>query len=104
MKMFVSPGEDPVPAGSYWNFAEGELVRLEREGPLPGGSETRFLRIPVPLLLLLSPLLGLLFVIFLPLAGLFLTLYLPARALANRGGSDGLPPGPKAMRIERQVF
>lgn len=84
MKTFLSTGGSLVAAGTYWGFAEGELVRLKREGALPGTSDSRFLRMPVALLLLLSPLVGLMFVMFLPVAGLFLTAYLPIRALVAR--------------------
>jgi hypothetical protein len=70
--------------GTYWNIDNGELVRLERRAALPGEASTKFLKLPVLLLLLLSPVLGLAFVLFLPLVGLTLVVYLPLKALTGK--------------------
>ncbi|MFH2010057.1 MAG: hypothetical protein ABI333_25900 [bacterium] len=54
--------------GYYWNYTTGDAYRIREGDPLPAPPEgTKLVRIPAPLLLLLSPVLGLGFVIFLPL-------------------------------------
>lgn len=101
MKPMMASGGALVAAGTYWSFSEGDVVRLERDGALPGSPASRFLRLPLALLLLLSPVLGLLFVMFLPVAGIVLTITLPVKALVQRLRAGGTlsSAGP---RIDRQ--
>ena len=99
MKQILAFGGSWVAAGTYFSFREGEVVRLEREGALPGSPTSRWL--PMALILLLSPLLGLLFVMFLPIAGLALTVYRPVKALVQKARSTGLG-SPSAVRIDRE--
>lgn len=80
--VFVSAAEGgPVGRGTYWSFGSGELVRLREEGVLPGPPSRRWIKLPAVLLLLLGPVLGLVFVMFLPVAGIALMVYLPAQAI-----------------------
>lgn len=68
-------GGTTVKAGFYWNPNEWEIVTIEGPGGiLPGTPGDRYFRIPVLAMLLLAPVMGGLFVIFLPLIGFALVL------------------------------
>ncbi len=68
-------GGTMVKAGFYWNPKEWEIVTIEGPGGiLPGTPEDRYFRIPVLAMLLLAPVMGGLFVVFLPLIGFALVL------------------------------
>ena len=101
MKPMMVFGGNVVAAGTYWSFSEGEVVRLERDSALPGSASSRFFRLPLAALLLLSPLLGLLFVMFLPVAGIVLTVALPVKALVQRLRSSPILPS-ATSHIDRQ--
>jgi hypothetical protein len=56
--------------GFYWNTKDWRIVTVEREPrPLPGGAEEAYVKVPAAGMLLLAPMLGLSFVIFLPFVG-----------------------------------
>lgn len=56
--------------GFYWNAADWQIVTVEKAPrALPGGSEQKYVRVPAAGMLLLAPLLGLSFVVFLPFVG-----------------------------------
>ncbi|MDA8189479.1 MAG: hypothetical protein M0T85_15180 [Dehalococcoidales bacterium] len=55
--------------GTYLNLREGEFTSIASEGDyLPGTFDQTFIRVPLALVLILGPFLGLLFVVFLPMA------------------------------------
>lgn len=60
-------GGEKVIKGTYWNPVTGERIEMEHEGVLPGESSTIYLRMPAPFVLIIGPVLGLLYAIFLPL-------------------------------------
>ncbi len=63
-------GGTNVRSGFYWNLRKWEMVTLPRQGGiLPGGQDDQYLRIPVVALLLLAPMMGGLYVMFLPFIG-----------------------------------
>lgn len=63
------PGGALVKDGTYLDLREGAFVSIPQDGDhLPGGGDRTFIKAPLSLVLVLGPLLGLLFVIFLPLA------------------------------------
>lgn len=63
-------GGNTVKAGFYWNTKNWEITVLSGAGGnLPGTPEERFLKVPMPALLLLGPIMGALFVMFLPFIG-----------------------------------
>ncbi len=63
-------GTETVKPGFYWNPTQWEVTTIEKKGaPLPGDEDTRYHRIPLPLILLLGPVMGAAYVIFLPLIG-----------------------------------
>lgn len=63
-------GSSWVKVGFYWNLSRWELVTIPKGGGvLPGGDNLRYIRVPFPLVLLLGPLMGALYVVFLPFIG-----------------------------------
>jgi hypothetical protein len=66
--------------GFYFNLKTWELNLHKTEGALPGGEADRYTRIPAVALLLLGPVMGFFFVIFLPMIGFALV----ARELGRR--------------------
>ncbi|MHB0870924.1 MAG: hypothetical protein ACYC66_03295 [Chloroflexota bacterium] len=64
-------GGETVKGGIYWSMGAGEFVSVPNEGGrLAGGPEDRYLRAPLPIVLVVGPIMGLAFAIFLPLSGL----------------------------------
>ena len=63
-------GGKKVDKGTYWNPADGHRVDMRGEGVLPGGPDTTYLRMPPGGMILMAPVVGLLYVIFLPVFGL----------------------------------
>lgn len=64
-------GGSDVKAGFYWNRGRwaAEIVPAEG-GTLPGGEEVQYVRVPWPVLLVVAPLMGGAFAIFLPFIGI----------------------------------
>jgi hypothetical protein len=59
-----------VKGGFYFNRDKLDLITVSgKEGMLPGADGQRYLRVPVLAMLLLAPMLGGLFVIFMPFIG-----------------------------------
>ena len=86
-------GGSPAESGYYWNLGKWSITPIERPGGfLPGGPRDRFLKVPTLAVLLLMPILGGLFVVFLPLIGFALVgfaLWKKAAAMIH-GGAEGL--------------
>ncbi len=91
MKMFDA-GE-PVKAGTYMNTSTGQFLSFE--GPekaiLPVAQTGRYVRVPVGLVFIVGPLMGLAYIIFLPLAGIGSLVMLAVRKV--RGSAVALAPG-----------
>ncbi|HKQ61016.1 MAG TPA: hypothetical protein VJS92_06980 [Candidatus Polarisedimenticolaceae bacterium] len=90
-------GGQAVQAGFYLDLRTWEVTSLSgRGGTLPGAAETRYLRVPLPLLLVFAPLMGLAYVVFLPLIGIVLVLHHVARSAAQRFSPRHESPRPAA--------
>ena len=64
-------GGSIVEGGIYWSRRAMEFVPVPASGgTLPGGHEDTYVRTPVLLVLVLGPVMGLAFAIFLPLSGI----------------------------------
>jgi hypothetical protein len=64
-------GGDTVKAGFYWNRGKlGAEVIAAQGGTLPGGTDLVYTRIPWPALLVIAPVMGGAFAMFLPFLGL----------------------------------
>ncbi|HEY6001536.1 MAG TPA: hypothetical protein VIV57_01600 [Anaeromyxobacter sp.] len=69
-------GGNKVSGGYYWNPSRWEVEVVPSEGGrLQGPPEARYVKLPFPLLFVVVPLLGALFLIFLPLIGFALFAY-----------------------------
>jgi len=85
--------------GTYWDIGTGQRVDMEEPDVLPGSGVT-YVKVSPAGMLLLGPLLGLVFAIFLPLIGIVMFLKLagqrllgPAARFVLRGVSFGWRPG-----------
>lgn len=63
-------GGEKVEKGNYWNVANGERVHFENAGTLPGDSSASYLKFHPAALIVVGPLLGLAYAIFLPFAAI----------------------------------
>ena len=59
-------GGHKVGKGTYWNLSDGSRVDVEDQDILPGGEALTYTRVRPGVMVLLSPLLGMLYVISLP--------------------------------------
>ena len=66
-------GGHTVAVGTYWNLSTGARVDMIQEGVLPGDGKTTYLKAPGIVVLLLAPILGLVFAVFLPFIGIAMT-------------------------------
>lgn len=70
-------------AGFYFNMDQWEMTVLTGDGGrLPGDEGNRFVRVPMPAMLALAPVMGGLLVMFLPAIGFGLVLYYGGHAIA----------------------
>ncbi len=77
-------GGENVRAGIYWSVRDGEFISVPAGGGrLAGGPKDRYIRAPLPVVLIVGPVLGLAFAIFLPLSGLLVLI--PFLAAKVRG-------------------
>jgi hypothetical protein len=91
--MRIYNGNEHVEPGLFFHAKSLSFKSIEHEGPLPGGAEDRYRRVPVIALIAAAPILGLLYVIFLPLIGFGMVAYLAGgKALdaMNRAARDAV--------------
>jgi hypothetical protein len=78
--------------GFYWNLGKWEMTMVPKQGGiLPGGVTDRYLKVPVVALLVLAPLMGAAYAMFLPFIGfamLFTFLGKKALAMGRSGAVD----------------
>ncbi len=78
--------------GFYWNLGKWEMTMVPNQGGiLPGGAGDRYLKAPVVALLVLAPLMGAVYAMFLPFIGfamLFTFLGKKALAMGRSGAVD----------------
>ena len=75
-------GSDQVKMGFYWNPSRWDIVPIAKGGGvLPGNDDVSYIRIPLILVMLLGPLVGAAYVIFLPLIGFALLFAFAGRKL-----------------------
>lgn len=68
--MSMHKGGTFVEKGLYWNPADGEQVNMQRDGMLEGDESRSYMKISPAVLLLMAPLFGMMYVLFLPLLGI----------------------------------
>lgn len=78
-------GGETVKAGFYWNRGTWGVELVSPEGgALPGEETTSYLRVPWPLLLVIAPVMGGAFAMFLPFIGIALLAQLAWDAVTGR--------------------
>lgn len=82
-------GGTEVRGGYYFNRAEWELTAVQGEkGTLAGGAKEEFVRVPVLVLLVVAPLLGAVFAMFLPLVGFVMPVYAAVKRLGAHASGE----------------
>jgi hypothetical protein len=90
---------DAAKAGFYFNLKTWEMTLHRTNGEvLPGGPDDRYTRVPAVALLLLGPVMGFFFVIFLPLIGFALVAREIGRRLWGLAAKRAGEPKPKLVR------
>lgn len=81
--MLKYSGGERVGKGTYWNLSSGRRTDVPNEDILPGDKKSTFLRVPSGLMLILGPILGLLYVIFLPFVAIVIMVTLLGKKIAE---------------------
>jgi hypothetical protein len=68
--MRIYKGGETVGKGTYWRPVDGHQIIVKDVRVLPGDPDSSYLRIPRGWLLILAPVFGLVYVLFLPLFGI----------------------------------
>ena len=68
--MLKHRGAEKARKGTYWNFSTGERIHLTGEGVLPGSKETTYYKLSPLTILLLGPIFGLVYAVFMPFIGI----------------------------------
>lgn|SRR5512147_1487205 len=68
--MLTYKGGNRVGKGTYWNLRKGLRVDVVEDDILPGDTASTFLRMPVAVMLLSGPFIGLLYAILMPVIGI----------------------------------
>lgn len=69
-------GGDRVRKGNYWNLSSGERIPINNEGRLPGDRETTYLKFHPLALVVIGPLMGLVYAVFLPFVAIAMVSWL----------------------------
>lgn len=81
--MFKYKGSERVGKGTYWNLLSGRRTDVSDKGILPGDKKSTFIRVPSGLMLIVGPILGLLYVIFLPFVAIAIMVTLLVKKMAE---------------------
>ncbi len=93
-------GGEKVTGGIYWSKKAGEFVTVPADGgELGGGERDQYIRTPLPLVLILGPLMGAAFAMFLPLSGMLVL----APFLATKLRSIAAPSAARMATPQPQV-
>lgn len=76
-------GGETTGKGHYWNLKNGHSVHFNAEGQLPGSDSDHYYKLPVIMVIMAGPVIGLAYAIFLPFIGIAMTLTLLAKKLAG---------------------
>jgi hypothetical protein len=98
--MTTYTGNQIVEPGLYYAVAPLKLTSVDERGPLPGADTRTYHRVPMLLMLALSPLLGLAFVIFLPFIGFAMVL----RLLVEKAVEAGERAVTQGLRVLRPTW
>jgi hypothetical protein len=93
-------GSQRVQAGIYFHPRQLTFRSVQQDGCLPGGSNDRYVRVPVLAMLALGPVLGLAFVIFLPFIGFAMVAWVGGAKIKEFAVAAGAAP----LRILRPAW
>jgi hypothetical protein len=68
--MVLNKGGTLVERGLYWDPMDGHRIAMREDGILPGNKTRSYLKLSATALLILAPLCGMMYVLFLPLFGI----------------------------------
>ena len=81
-------GSEMVEPGLYFNPRQLSFKSVDEEGPLPGSTDEVYRRVPILVLLVVGPILGLVYAVFLPFIGFaMVTSLLGVKAVQLAGGA-----------------
>jgi hypothetical protein len=83
--MFIRKGKQEAEAGTYWDTSSGERITMQEQGMLPGDESTSYIKASSTVMLLMGPVLGLAFAVFLPFIGIAMTLSFLGKKAVNAG-------------------
>ncbi len=83
--MFTFKGGHQVTKGTYWDLRKGRRIDVAVEEVLPGDGSTTYLRMPLAVMLLTGPVIGLVYAVLMPVIGI-----VTVATLAVRGGLRGM--------------
>lgn len=99
MQRIYQPGE-AAPPGTYWAIKTFEMAQIAEEGDCLPAANSKFIRAPLAFMLLMAPIMGLAFVLFLPFAVPAIALHALGTRFFRRGGASRLPEEVRA-RVRR---
>ncbi len=73
--MFTWKGEQKAVAGTYWDISTGDRLEMREGETLPGSSSKSYIKASGTTVVLLGPVLGLIFAVFLPFIGIAMAIY-----------------------------
>ncbi len=78
-------GGQVVKGGCYLNFSTWEFESVASEGGiLPGNKETKYRRLPLPVVMIVGPLIGLAYIVFSPTIYCLTSAYCLARLVVRK--------------------
>lgn len=83
--MLIWKGKQEAGAGTYWDVSTGERITIQGQDTLPGDESTTYIKASGTMMLLLSPVLGLTFAIFLPFIGIAMAISFVGKKIVNAG-------------------
>ena len=84
-------GGTAAKSGFYWNLGKWEMAMIPKQGGiLPGDAGEKYLRVPVVALLVLAPMMGAIYAMFLPFIGFALLFTFLAKKAFSFGKSSAV--------------
>ncbi len=81
--MFTWKGKQQAVAGTYWDISTGERLEMRDREILPGSRSKTYIKASGTTVVLLGPVLGLIFAIFLPFIGIAMATYFAGKKVAG---------------------
>jgi hypothetical protein len=83
--MLIWKGAQQAVTGTYWDISTGERLSIKDQDTLPGDKSTTYIKASGTMVLLMGPVLGLTFAIFLPFIGIAMALSFVGKKIVNAG-------------------